>query len=54
MPRQQIVSQKIAKPSGHCAQATMVAAKGRLVFISAMLARRADATIAGGVARCKS
>ena len=47
MPRQQIVSQKIGKPSGHFSHATMVEAKGRLVFISGMLAKRSDGTIVG-------
>ncbi|MFT5447009.1 MAG: 2-iminobutanoate/2-iminopropanoate deaminase [Gammaproteobacteria bacterium] len=47
MPKQQIVSEKIGKPSGHFSQATMVEAKGRLVFISGMLAKRADGSIAG-------
>ncbi len=47
MPKQQIVSDRIGRPSGHFSQATMVEAKGRLVFISGMTARRADGTIAG-------
>jgi reactive intermediate/imine deaminase len=47
MPRTQITSDKIGKPSGHFSQATMVEAKGRLVFISGMLAKRADGTLAG-------
>ncbi len=47
MPKQQIVSEKIGKPSGHFSQATMIEAKGRLVFISGMLAKRADGSIAG-------
>jgi 2-iminobutanoate/2-iminopropanoate deaminase len=47
MPKQQIVSPKIRQPSGHFSHATMIAARGRLVFISGMTARRADGTIAG-------
>jgi 2-iminobutanoate/2-iminopropanoate deaminase len=47
MPKTQINSSKIRKPSGHFSQATSIAAHGRLVFISGMTARRADGTIAG-------
>jgi enamine deaminase RidA (YjgF/YER057c/UK114 family) len=47
MPKKQISSDKIAKPSGHFSQATMIEARGRLVFISGMTARRPDGTIAG-------
>src|SRR5438045_7746187 len=47
MPKQQITSTKIRQPSGHFSQATMVEARGRLVFISGMTARRADGSIAG-------
>ncbi len=47
MPKQPVVSDKVSRPSGHFSQATMVEAKGRLVFISGMTARRADGTIAG-------
>jgi 2-iminobutanoate/2-iminopropanoate deaminase len=47
MPKTQIISPKIRQPSGHFSQATMIEARGRLVFISGMTARRADGTIAG-------
>jgi len=47
MLKTQIVSQKLRQPSGHFSQATMIEARGRLVFISGMTARRADGTIAG-------
>ena len=47
MPKKQIVSSKICQPSGHFSQATMIEARGRLVFISGMTARRADGSIAG-------
>jgi len=45
--KRQITSDKIRQPSGHFSQATMVEARGRLVFISGMTARRADGSIAG-------
>ena len=45
--KQQIHSDKLAKPNGHFSQATTVEAKGKLVFISGMTARRADGSIAG-------
>lgn len=47
MAKQQITSDKVSQPSGHFSQATIVEAKGRLLFISGMTARRADGTIAG-------
>jgi len=47
MPKREISSESIRKPSGVFSQATAVEAKGRLVFISGMTARRADGTIAG-------
>lgn len=47
MPKRQITSEKISRPSGHFSQATIIEAKGRLVFISGMTARRPDGTIAG-------
>jgi 2-iminobutanoate/2-iminopropanoate deaminase len=47
MPRQQVASSKIGKPSGHFSHATMVEATGRLLFISGMLAKTADGSIAG-------
>ena len=47
MPKKQITSSKLRQPSGHFSHATMVEARGRLVFISGMVARRADGTIAG-------
>src|ERR1700738_1481279 len=46
MSKQQIVSKKLRQPSGHFSHA-ISAARGRLVFISGMTARRADGTIAG-------
>jgi enamine deaminase RidA (YjgF/YER057c/UK114 family) len=47
MTKQAIFSDKISKPSGHFSQATIVEAKGRLLFLSGMTARRADGSIAG-------
>ena len=47
MPKTPIVSPKISQPSGHFSHATMIEARGSLVFISGMTARRADGTIAG-------
>jgi len=47
MPKTQIVSEKIRQPSGHFSQATMIEARGRLVFISGMTARCTDGSIAG-------
>jgi len=45
--KQQITSDKIRQPSGHFSQATVIEARGKLVFISGMTARKADGTIAG-------
>jgi enamine deaminase RidA (YjgF/YER057c/UK114 family) len=47
MPKQQVVSDRISRPSGHFSQATVIEAKGRIVFISGMTARRPDGSIAG-------
>ena len=47
MPKQQIVSENIGKPSGHFSHATVTEASGRLVFISGMLAKDTDGKIVG-------
>jgi 2-iminobutanoate/2-iminopropanoate deaminase len=47
MARQQIVTDRIGAPSGHFAQANVVEARGRIVFISGMTSKRADGTVAG-------
>ena len=47
MPKQQIRTARVAAPSAHFSQAIAVEAKGKLVFVSGMTARRADGTIAG-------
>ena len=45
--KKQIVTDKIREPNGHFSQATTIEARGRLVFISGMTARRPDGSIAG-------
>lgn len=45
--KQEIKSARLAVPNGHFSQATTIEAKGKMVFISGMTARRADGTIAG-------
>src|SRR6185369_11554904 len=45
--KREIRSAKLRAPSGHFSQAIEVEAKGRIVFLSGMTARRADGTIAG-------
>ena len=45
--KKQITSDKIRQPTGHFSQATMIEARGKLVFISGMTARRADGSITG-------
>ena len=47
MPKTQIRSDRLRQPSGVFSHATMIEAKGRLVFISGMTARRLDGSIAG-------
>jgi 2-iminobutanoate/2-iminopropanoate deaminase len=45
--KKQITSAKLRQPNGHFSHATAIAAKGTMVFISGMTARRADGSIAG-------
>ena len=47
MAKEQIRSPRLATPSGVFSHATAIEAKGRLVFVSGMTARRADGAIAG-------
>lgn len=47
MPKCEVSSESIRKPMGVFSQATVIEAKGRLVFISGMTARRPDGSIAG-------
>src|SRR3954469_12024211 len=47
MPKREVTSDAIRKPIGVFSQATVIEAKGRLVFISGMTARRPDGSIAG-------
>ena len=48
MPKQKITSPELRAPNGHFSQATMIEARGRLVFISGMTARRKAVEAAGG------
>jgi reactive intermediate/imine deaminase len=45
MPKQEVVSPKLAVPNGHFAQATRAA--GEMVFISGMTARNAEGGVTG-------
>lgn len=47
MPKQDVVSPRLATPNGHFAQATTTEASGRLVFISGMTARNSDGGVTG-------
>ena len=47
MKKSEIRSQKLPSPSGHFAQAIAIEAKGRLVFISGMVAKGADGKVVG-------
>ncbi len=47
MPKRQVTSERLPRPSGHFAQATIAEARGRLLFISGMVASRADGSVAG-------
>jgi reactive intermediate/imine deaminase len=47
MAKQQVTTSKVREPMGHFSQAISIEAKGKLVFISGMTARRPDGSIAG-------
>lgn len=47
MPKTQILSDRIGKPSGHFSHATVIEARGKLVFVSGMLAKGPDGKIVG-------
>ncbi|HYJ96855.1 MAG TPA: RidA family protein [Burkholderiaceae bacterium] len=47
MPKQQIRTARVAPPSAHFSQAIAIEAKGKLVFVSGMTARKPDGSIAG-------
>ena len=47
MTKRQIVSAGLAQPSGVFSHATTIAAKGTMGFVSGMVAKRPDGTIAG-------
>jgi 2-iminobutanoate/2-iminopropanoate deaminase len=46
MTKRQIRTDNVREPAGHFSQAIEIDAKGKLVFISGMTARRADGSIA--------
>lgn len=45
--KEQITTGNLRQPNGHFSQATAIEAKGKLVFVSGMTARKPDGTIAG-------
>lgn len=47
MSKQAISTESVRTPMGHFSQATSIEARGKLVFISGMTARRPDGSIAG-------
>jgi reactive intermediate/imine deaminase len=47
MAKQQVTTSRVREPMGHFSQAIAIEAKGKLVFISGMTARRPDGSIAG-------
>src|SRR4051812_22930456 len=47
MKKQQVQTGKVREPMGHFSQAIAIEAKGKLVFISGMTARRPEGSIAG-------
>ena len=47
MPKRQILSSRLPKPSGHFSHATIIEAQGRLVFISGMVSKNAEGKIVG-------
>jgi 2-iminobutanoate/2-iminopropanoate deaminase len=47
MKKSEIRSQELPTPSGHFAQAIAIEAKGRLVFISGMVAKGGDGKVVG-------
>ena len=47
MAKEQINTDKLREPNGHFSQATVIEARGKIVFVSGMTARRPDGTIAG-------
>lgn len=48
MTKRQIVSEDLSPPTGVFSHATTIAARGTIVFVSGLTARRADGTIAVG------
>jgi len=45
--KKQVTTSKVREPMGHFSQAIEIEARGKMVFISGMTARRPDGTIAG-------
>ena len=45
--KQQVSSERIAAPGGVYSQATTIAARGTMVFVSGMVPQRADGSLAG-------
>jgi reactive intermediate/imine deaminase len=45
--KQQVETDQSRDPNGHYSKATVIEARGKLVFVSGMTARRPDGTIAG-------
>ncbi len=47
MAKTQISTDRLRQPNGHFSQATMIEARGNIVFISGMTARHSDGSISG-------
>jgi 2-iminobutanoate/2-iminopropanoate deaminase len=47
MSKSEVTTAQLARPNGHFSQATVIEARGKLVFISGMTARQPDGSIAG-------
>lgn len=47
MAKEQINTDKLREPNGHFSQATVIEARGKIVFVSGMTARKPDGSIAG-------
>ncbi|QOZ52515.1 RidA family protein [Bradyrhizobium sp. CCBAU 53338] len=45
--KKQVTTEKLRQPNGHFSQATTIEARGKLVFVSGMTARKPDGSIAG-------
>jgi 2-iminobutanoate/2-iminopropanoate deaminase len=47
MTKRQLMSEELSQPSGVFSHATTIAANGTIVFVSGMVAKRSDGTVAG-------